>query len=483
MDYCASGTMPAEREIMDPIHGTIGCNALEIAAIDHPLFQRLRDIRQNDVLRMVFPGATHSRFEHGLGVMHMAGRMAASMLGHSAPQAIMSNASAHQAACTLYQAVRLAALLHDVGHGPFSHLFEKTRTAQRLLDDPEAFCRLWSASPERVSRLYTQKPQRLRHEHLSVYYASQLLEDLTAELVQADLQAEEVLCLMETVEHIPERFAHKALMLYPALAGVSAETAGVDAHQAGRELRDALRFLISSEFDADRGDYLLRDAYYTGVTAWQTRMDRIPESLRIVRAPATGRLVPAVLEHACSELDAFLLHRHRMHRHIYTHHAAVGMELVGQNALDGLFAKGNHNPWGMCWHERICRGVQGDIREWLDLTDDLCNAALRARISQDRWAHQLITRQPMKTVFESTQMRPHDELRAYQRKLEAEHPGSRFVLSSKVFRSAKGELDLHLIRRGAAEGDDLVPIQQVNLVPALSEPREDWLVRIYQQSP
>jgi HD superfamily phosphohydrolase len=64
-----------QKLIMDPVHGGIPILAHEVAIIDHPLFQRLRFICQNDILSLVFPGATHSRFLHSIGAMHVGGRM------------------------------------------------------------------------------------------------------------------------------------------------------------------------------------------------------------------------------------------------------------------------------------------------------------------------------------------------------------------------------------------------------------------------
>jgi len=69
-----------DKLIMDPVHGGIPLYRHEIRVIDHPLFQRLRNICQNDILSLVFPGATHSRFLHSIGVMHVGTRMFRSMI-------------------------------------------------------------------------------------------------------------------------------------------------------------------------------------------------------------------------------------------------------------------------------------------------------------------------------------------------------------------------------------------------------------------
>ncbi len=100
-------------QIVDPIHGFINVHDHEIDLIDSPVFQRLRRIRQLAGAHLVYPGAQHSRFEHSLGTMHVAS-WAASILkekGYLRSDDVEN--------------LRLAALLHDIGHGPFSHLFEE----------------------------------------------------------------------------------------------------------------------------------------------------------------------------------------------------------------------------------------------------------------------------------------------------------------------------------------------------------------------
>ena len=100
-------------EITDPIHDFIRLNKTEHEIIDTPVFQRLRRIKQLSGAHLTYPGAQHTRFEHSLGVLHIAS-MAASSLNS---KGLMSNDDIEN--------IRLAALLHDIGHGPFSHLFEE----------------------------------------------------------------------------------------------------------------------------------------------------------------------------------------------------------------------------------------------------------------------------------------------------------------------------------------------------------------------
>ena len=101
-------------EITDPIHKNIKFTQIEKELIDTPIFQRLRRIRQLAGAHLVYPGALHSRFEHSLGSMFLAGLSGQTLYSKD-----------YLTDMDIIQKLRIAALLHDVGHGPFSHLFEE----------------------------------------------------------------------------------------------------------------------------------------------------------------------------------------------------------------------------------------------------------------------------------------------------------------------------------------------------------------------
>ncbi len=100
-------------DIIDPIHDFIRVNETELKIIDTPIFQRLRRIKQLSGAHLTYPGAQHTRFEHSLGVMHIVGQA-----GNSLKDKGIINIDD-------IADLRLAGLLHDIGHGPFSHLFEE----------------------------------------------------------------------------------------------------------------------------------------------------------------------------------------------------------------------------------------------------------------------------------------------------------------------------------------------------------------------
>ncbi len=103
----------AHLDIIDPIHSFVRIHDSELDIIDSPIFQRLRRIKQLSGAHLTYPGAQHTRFEHSLGVLHIAGLAG----GALREKGIIRKDDV--------AALRMAGLLHDIGHGPFSHLFEE----------------------------------------------------------------------------------------------------------------------------------------------------------------------------------------------------------------------------------------------------------------------------------------------------------------------------------------------------------------------
>jgi HD superfamily phosphohydrolase len=107
-------------DIIDPIHDFIRVYNHELEIIDNPIFQRLRRIRQLTGAHLTYPAAQHTRFEHSLGVMHIA-----SQAGQALKEKEILKSDD-------IEILRLAGLLHDIGHGPFSHLFEEILQQKKI---------------------------------------------------------------------------------------------------------------------------------------------------------------------------------------------------------------------------------------------------------------------------------------------------------------------------------------------------------------
>ena len=114
-------------EFRCPVHGFIQVNDWERTVIDHPAFQRLRRVRQLAWTDYVYPGSTHTRFEHSLGVMHVVTRMydAISQRSRTILESQLDYDRHGVGIARDRQLMRFAALLHDTGHAPFSHAAER----------------------------------------------------------------------------------------------------------------------------------------------------------------------------------------------------------------------------------------------------------------------------------------------------------------------------------------------------------------------
>ena len=115
--------------IYDPIHGFIEITPLMKMFMDTEEFQRLRDLRQLGATTFVFPSANHTRFEHSLGVSYYAGKMMQSLISNGA---VVDE--------KYIELVRLAGLLHDIGHGPYSHLYDDYVKSPSVCDHEERGC-------------------------------------------------------------------------------------------------------------------------------------------------------------------------------------------------------------------------------------------------------------------------------------------------------------------------------------------------------
>ena len=108
--------------IRDPIHEWIKCSPEEKTVVNSPLVQRLKWVMQLSLVNQVFNGGTHSRFSHSLGAMKIAGEYMKHLFAYSE----LKNAILPEKPSYYIQLARLAGLLHDIGHGPFSHSFDHT---------------------------------------------------------------------------------------------------------------------------------------------------------------------------------------------------------------------------------------------------------------------------------------------------------------------------------------------------------------------
>lgn len=264
-------------EIRDPIHGSIDLTSAETAVIDDPFFQRLRNIKQLGFTEFSFPGATHNRYCHSLGALHLAGRAFDHILQDYPFKSTDSKRR-------LRQVVRLAALLHDVGHGPLSHTSEEVMPPVSEID----------------IKAYTDIPtRRATHED----YTVKIVTDSTLSSILReqfpDLEPIHIAQLID--KEIPEKdefFLEGEMHFRPLLSQI-----------------------VSSELDVDRMDYLARDSYYCGTSYGHVDSGWLLANLTY--AENGDKLNLALNRRALYTFDDFLISRYHMYLMVYFHHKSV----------------------------------------------------------------------------------------------------------------------------------------------------------------
>jgi HD superfamily phosphohydrolase len=320
--------------ISDPIHGYIELtkrlgrdestaaglpdeDVAEEDLLDTAWLQRLRRISQLQSARWVFPTAEHSRFTHGLGVMHEAGVWARSLYpslrSALAADAVPPDAVARRESIPseglVVETLRVAGLLHDVGHGPFAHFFDDHVLA--AFDAP--------ADPRR------DPGKRLTHEDLSAMIIGELAP-IIGGLRRAPGAVAERDALRDDESIDPAWVAF--LIAKPALHDPAMP----------RWVR-WLAPLLSGVFTVDNLDYVRRDAYLTGVTAGPVDVERLR---RYTFVGSTGL---TMFEPGVGALEMFLSARRFMYQQVYFHRTVRAIDLdlaeVFKPSILAIFGEGS----------------------------------------------------------------------------------------------------------------------------------------------
>lgn len=257
-------------EFRDPIHNFIHVDSDERKVIDSRPFQRLRHIHQLALTYLVYPGATHRRFEHSLGVMDLAGRVFDVIteqrnIHHNSVREIVPSEKLELSYWR--RVVRIAALCHDIGHLPFSHAAE-----HELL------------------------PSGWDHERLTVELLRSDEMRQVFEAMTPTLKTDDVLRLAVG----PKKLKNLPFSLWQAILA---------------------EVIVGDAFGVDRMDYLLRDAYHSGVAYGVFDHHRVIDTLRILpktyeqsEEPALGLEVGGL--HAA---EALAMARYYMYSQVYFH--------------------------------------------------------------------------------------------------------------------------------------------------------------------
>ena len=255
--------MQERKIIRDPLHGDISIDGIFLDLMDAPEVQRLSHIKQLGFAHLVFPGAHHTRLEHSLGAYTVAKQVSAALSLTPHEQDILC----------------CAALLHDIGHGPFSHTLESLLRTKLNVDHVDLTEQLLRGTYDIID------------EHELPFASSERVVDI---IHQHGLDPGEIAEIIR----------------------------GTSQHQFH------LSQLLNSPIDVDQLDYLLRDAYYTGVAYGAIYMERFLQTLVI----CNGQL--AVQRKGVGVVENIFMARALMYSSVYFHKTVRIAELMLSKAIE-----------------------------------------------------------------------------------------------------------------------------------------------------
>ena len=326
--------MSEAREIRDPVFNFIPLTSTEADIVNSSVFQRLRGIRQLAFANLVYPGALHTRFEHSLGVCHITGLMA---------KALRIDPGDDE-----YRLLRLAALLHDIGHGPFSHISEDA------LD------------------IYSKKA--------GLKGAYKIHETITADII---LNNEEL-----------NRHIHQA-----------------DREKIVKILSDGyndpmLHAIVSGPLDADKQDYLLRDSHFCGVKYGIFDLGQLHRELRAVPDPIEGKYL-MISQDGVHALEQFVLAKYYIANQVYRHRVRL---ITDQMLIRAITLGIDHDliePLQNLYTYREDPEYTDDYLHWDDAT---FMVTLTDKKFQGKDCHDILCRLKNRNLFKLVFKRPTKEL-------------------------------------------------------------------------
>ncbi len=272
----------SKKVVVDSIHGDIHLKDREVRVIDTPSFQRLRKLKQLAMAQMVYPSATHTRFAHSIGALGVMIRIldAARENNIEIDQEEEDN-------------LRLAALLHDIGHYPYSHLMERVDSV-KLTEE--------QIGKQDKKTLDVKRSAYPEHEEVGTLI----------------------------VERQPD--------IMNALGGKGEAKAVANCFTRSTANNIKLSKLIHSSFDLDRLDYLLRDSHATGVPYGNIDINYLLNNLNISPSGIVG-----CMQKALPAVEQFLFARFFMHQVVYYHKTTYGLEEVCRQLLRRLRDRGKES--------------------------------------------------------------------------------------------------------------------------------------------
>ena len=269
------------RNVQCPLHGFITLTPLMCKIVDTPEFKRLHNLRQTGAVYCVYPSANHTRFEHSIGVAHLATILIKSLQTNQ-PELNISD--------RMVELVQIAGLIHDIGHGPFSHLYDDYIIDERMP----------------------------KHERRGIFMFQKMVESYNLELTPNEIET--VIHMIEPPEHLKNNY------LYQIIANKVCS------------------------IDVDKIDYIQRDSFHIGFGTSE-KYERLLTKCRVVSYTFPDKsqtneshtngsaLMLTWPEKLQNEILSLFQTRYRLHKEVYTHHTVKSCEYVISDILKEMLGQ------------------------------------------------------------------------------------------------------------------------------------------------
>ena len=344
-------------EIRDPIHGSINIQRELIPVVKNNFFQRLQNIKQLGFANFIFPGATHSRFIHSIGVMFVGEKCFDELFSHVPPSSNLMR---------IKHTFKLACLLHDIGHAPLSHTTEIVMPDVSQLDIPG-------------STLVHDRQATHEDYSIKAICDSSLTPSFQWAQESYGVEKEYIANLIHGNPTDSSYFTIDGVDYFPLL------------HQ-----------LVSGEIDCDRMDYLLRDSYFCGVSYGNYDLDWLITNLEIVTENDKAFL--GLSERAIITFNDFLLSRYHMFLMVYFHYKSVCLEQL----LKKYFRT---SPFEY--------SIPADIEQYVECNDYQLMKTIQE--SQNKYAQAIVKNQIPTKIYESFNLEENEILNKIQMFLKNEN--------------------------------------------------------------
>lgn len=313
--------------VRDMSLGYVYLTSFDLDIIDTIYFQRLKDIRQL-TCRQVYPAAIHTRFEHSLGVMELTRRVMKSINANGFISDCSKNVIFDE---QLQFNAAIAALLHDVGHCPMSHLGESEFNHDEIQNA------LYSCIAEdetlRASKLFEElndDPRNLEgapHEQNSCIVILEKYYGILSEVKKRKIE-----CVSSLNTYLFVDFE----LIIRCILGMQYKTNKADEAKAYNEKNIVIGLINSKVFDMDKLDYIMRDSFFTGIGTPKIDVDRLFKNIHLKESPQyeivfSSKAVP-VLQNMIESRDA-------LYMYVYNHHTVVYTDFI----LSYIFRRLAHN--------------------------------------------------------------------------------------------------------------------------------------------